>query len=86
MRWWVLALAAYGITFAESVIHMRSLRAFNAGRRLQTASWEALFDIVLIVDTWLVVHELWLIVPIAVASFHGSWYAFPGRKPPDQTP
>lgn len=76
----VLVVAAYVITFTESVVQMRALQAFNSKRRFATSAWDAIYDVILLVDVWLIVQEWWLVFPIVVASFHGSWYAFPSRQ------
>ena len=77
--WIVLA---YGITFLESVLQMKGMRALLAGQRVRTATIDAVYDIILLVDVWLMVEKWWLVFPIAVASWHGSYWAFPSRAEP----
>lgn len=76
---------AYVITFLENVLQMRAMRALLAGQRLKTAALDALYDLVLLVDVYLLVEKWWLVFPIVVASFHGSYYAFPQRQKPDDS-
>jgi hypothetical protein len=54
-----------------------------AGQRLRTAALDAMYDLVLLGDVYLLVEKWWLVFPIVVASFHGSYYAFPQRQKPD---
>lgn len=74
-----LVVAAYAITFLENVLQMRAMRALLAGQRMRTAVLDAIYDLVLLVDVWLIIEQWWLVFPIVVASFHGSYYAFPQR-------
>lgn len=75
---WVAA--AYGITFLENVLSMWCYRSLVDGKRVRTAFLDALYDVVLLIDVWLMIEKWWLVFPIAVASFHGSYYAFPQRQ------
>lgn len=79
----LLIVVAYGITFLESVVQMKAWTAFIDKKRNATANWDALFDLILFADMYLVYHQWWLVFPIVIASRHGSWYAFPYRQRPD---
>ena len=80
---WVVL--AYGITFLENVLQMKCYAALIAGKRTKTASLDALYDLILLLDVWLMIEKWWLVFPIVIASWHGSYYAFPMRKEQAET-
>lgn len=80
-----LVAAAYAITFLENVLQMKAMRALLAGQRMRTATLDAIYDLVLLVDVWLIIEKWWLVLPIVIASFHGSYYAFPERLEAEKT-
>ncbi|NUO17201.1 MAG: hypothetical protein HUU03_12250 [Planctomycetaceae bacterium] len=80
---WIVA--AYVVTFAENVLQMKGMRALLAGKRFRTAAIDAVYDVVLLIDVWFIIEKWWLVFPIVVASFHGSYYAFPERLEAEKT-
>jgi hypothetical protein len=77
MPQWLYGPLAFIITFAENWVSARSRGAERQSKMAKTprysifaANWAALFDLILIVDMYLSVHDFWLVVPWFLA---GGW-------------
>lgn len=83
-----LWLAAFGLTWIENVISTRGGRADRQSTASKTnryskiaANWDVLFNIVLLVDTWLVVSQGFeLLIPISAGAWLGTYTELERRR------
>lgn len=85
--WVLVAIAAFGITFAEAWITTRGTQAVMRARDDPSprnchrgAAWDTLFEVVLFVDVLIVVGYRWSVIPIVIGAYLGTYLSL--RHPP----
>jgi hypothetical protein len=75
-----LGLAAFAVTWVEAAIGTRQLRATVRGDAWRAAHWGALFEFVLLLDIWFLIHAYWLAVPVILGAWLGVFYSVRTQK------
>jgi uncharacterized membrane protein YfcA len=78
----LLGLAVFLITMGETFVAGREKQAIEDRQAVRAATWSTIFEALLLIDIWLVVHEVWVAVPILIGAWLGTWIAVKRRPPP----
>ena len=76
---WLLGLAAFALTVAESIVYVKQTKAVVAGSAVKAANWATAFEALLFFDVLLIVHSWWFLPPILAGAWLGMYWTVKQR-------